>query len=307
MRTRRKWLLTIAVGAVLIIALAMAGLFGVFSRDNEPRYQGKSLSEWMEIYRMAPVFSGSRTEPAGTKAERVAAFRAREARVAATRAEAELAIRSIGTNALPFLLQWTRYELPLWRAKLLQLATRPVEGKTLDEGNIVYGRSLIIGPTARRAEWADVGFIILNTSAVPVIPELEAMMKDNQKPDRGLRAIYALGAIGVPAVGVLTNALADTNQTHRCEIMQTFYVVREMSPPSRDTYLGACLPALNRALDDADAGVRRQAKVSLYNIQHWDEILAQAKDGRAFREYMLRARTNAPRTDLDILTNAPAP
>jgi hypothetical protein len=89
--------------------------------------------------------------------------------------------------------------------------------------------------------------------------------------------------------------------------MSAFHVVREISSPSRDAYLGACLPALNRALDDADAEVRRQAKVSLYNIQHWDEILAQAKDGRAFREYMLRARTNAPKTDLDIHTNVPAP
>jgi hypothetical protein len=303
MRTRRKWLLTIAAGAVLVSALAMVGLLGVFSRDNEPRYQGKSLSEWMEIYRMAPVLSGSRTEPAGTKAERVAAFRAREARVAATRAEAELAVRSIGTNALPCLLAWFRYELPSWRNGLLMLATwRYGEGK-----KVVFSRSLIIGPTARKAEWAGLGFVILNTNAAPAIPELEAMMKENQKPDRGLRAIYALGAIGVPAFRVLTNALADTNQTHRCEIMSAFHVVREISSPSRDAYLGACLPALNRALDDADAEVRRQAKVSLYNIQHWDEILAQAKDGRAFREYMLRARTNAPKTDLDIHTNVPAP
>ncbi|MBE0540747.1 MAG: hypothetical protein IH623_05120 [Verrucomicrobia bacterium] len=295
-------MLTLVV--LMIAALACARLSE--KPIPEPRHQGKSLSEWMEIHRMARVLSGSRTEPASTKAERVAAFRAREARVAATRAEAELAVRSIGTNALPCLLAWLRYELPSWRKGLLKLATRPVEGKTLDEGNIVYGRSLIIGPTARNAEWADLGFVILNTNAAPAIPELEAMMKDNQKPDRGLRAIYALGAIGVPAVRVLTNALADTNQTHRCEIMSAFYVVREMSPPSRDTYLGACLPALNRALDDADADVRRQAKVSLYNIEHWDEILAQAKSVGAFWKHGHLARTNAPKPDVEVFPNAPA-
>ena len=159
-----------------------------------------------------------------------------------------------------------RYELPPWRQQLLKLATRPVKGKTLDEGKIVYGQSLILGKATRLAELADLGFVILNTNAAPAIPELEAMMKDNQKPDQGLRAIYALGTIGVPAVQVLTNALADINQSHRPEIMQAFYVAREMSPPSRDTYLSACLPALTRALDDPDAEVRRQAKVTLYNL-----------------------------------------
>jgi len=287
----------------LVVLMIAALAYALVSEKPipEPRHQGRILSEWMKIYRMAPMLSDSRTEPANTKAERVAAFRAREARVAATRAEAELAVRSIGTNALPCLLAWFRYELPSWCKGLLTLATwRYGEGK-----KVVFSRSLIIGPTARKAEWAGLEFVILNTNAAPAIPELEAMMKDNQKPDRGLRAIYALGAIGVPAVRVLTNALADKNQNHRCEIMQAFYVVRDMSPSFRDTYLGACMPALTRALDDPDADVRRQAKVSLYNIEHWDEILAQAKNVGAFWKHGHRARTNAPKTNFDVLTNAP--
>ncbi len=305
----RKKLRTNALALLTFVVLVIGVLaYAVLSEKPipEPSYQGKSLSEWMEIYRMAPVLCESRTEPARSKAERIAAFRAREARVAATRAEAELAVRAIGTNALPCLLAWLRYELPWWRTLLLKAATFRVPGKSLEEGKVVYGRSLIIGPTGRRAELEDLGFVILKTDAAPAIPELEAMMKDNQKPDRGLRAIYALGAIGVPAVRVLTNALADTRQAHRCEIMQAFYVVRDMSALSRDSYLTACLPALKRALDDADAEVRRQAKVSLYNIEHWDEILARAKDAGAFRESMLRARTNAPSPDVAVLTNAPA-
>lgn len=249
--------------AVLIFALATAGLLVIFSRDNEPRYEGRSLSEWLALQPM-PADLEAVTAP--SKAERIAAVRARDARIIAFRAEKDFAVRAIGTNALPWLLQWMRYELPPWRQQLLKLATRPVEGKTLDEGKIVYGQSLILGKAARLAELADLAFIILNTNAAPAIPELETMMKDNQKPDKGLRAIYALAAIGVPAVQVLTNALADTNQTHRCEIMQAFYVVRDMIPPSRDTYLAACVPALTRALDEPDAEVRRQAEVALYNL-----------------------------------------
>jgi hypothetical protein len=303
-RVRTK-LRTIALTMLTLVVLMIAALAYALVSEKpipEPRHQGRSLSEWMKIYRMAPMLSDSRTEPANTKAERVAAFLAREARVAATRAEAELAVRSIGTNALPCLLAWFRYELPSWRKGLLTLATwRYGEGK-----KVVFSRSLIIGPTARKAEWAGLGFVILNTNAAPAIPELEAMMKDNQKPDRALRAILALGEIGGPAIAALTNALADTNQTHRREIMQAFNVVRDMSPPSRDTFLAACLPALNRALDDADAEVRREAKVSLYNIEHWDELLAQAKNVGAFWKHGHRARTNAPKPDVEVFPNAPA-
>ncbi len=299
MTTRRR---TTALTLLILVVFFAALAYVLLSEKpiQDPRYAGKSLSEWIEIYQHTPGPSPS--EPSRTTAERLAAFRANEARIKATRAEVELAVRSIGTNALPYLLDCFRYELPWWRKTLLKGATLPVGGKSLAEGKIVLFRSSIIGPNARKVQQADLGFVILNTNAAPAIPELEAMMKDDQKPERALRAINALSAIGVPAVGVLTNALADTNQIHRCEIMSAFYVVREMSPPSRDAYLGACLPALNQALDDADAKARRQARTSLYNIEHWDEILARLKDVGSFR----RARTNSPKPGVEGLTNTPA-
>lgn len=303
LRVRTK-LRTIVITLLTFVVLVIAALaLAVFLEKPipEPGYQGKSLSEWMEIYRRAPVLCKFRTVPAPSKPERIAAARARYARIEALRAEAELAVRSIGTNALPYLLECFRYELPPWRQRLLTLATWHYgEGK-----KVVFSRSSIIGPAGRQAEWAGLGFVILNTNAAPAIPELEAMMKDHRKPDRGLRARYALGAIGVPAVRVLTNALADTNQTHRREIMQSFDVVRDMISPSRDTYLAACLPALTRALDDADAEVRREAEVTLYNIEHYDEILAQL-NADTFRQYMLRACTNAPKPDVKVSTTAPS-
>jgi len=132
--------------------------------------------------------------------------------------EAELAVRAMGTSALPILLEWFRYELPLGRRILLKLATFRVQGKTLEEGKTIYGSSLIVGKKARRAEKADLGFVILNTNAVSAIPELEALMKNNHKPDRSLRAIYALGEIGGPAIPALTNALADPGTKQRLKI-----------------------------------------------------------------------------------------
>jgi hypothetical protein len=240
MRTRRKWLLMLAAGAALIITLAF--VLPLSKREPEPTHNGRTLSEWLKDYRRPERNWGMPTE-------------------------AELAVRSIGTNALPFLLEWIRYELPPWRSKLLQLATRPVEGKTLDEAQIVYGQSFILGKSTRLAELAEVGFIVLTTNAASAIPELEALMKDHQNPVVRVRAIYALGEIGGPAIPALANALADINQSNRIEIIYAIFAVERNSPPyCRDTCRAACLPALTRALNDPDAEVRRQAKVTLYNI-----------------------------------------
>lgn len=240
MRASRKWLVMIAASAALAITLAI--VLRISNREPEPSYNGRTLSEWLKDYRRPEANGGLPSE-------------------------AELAVRSIGTNALPSLLKWIRYELPPWREQLLKLATRPVEGKTLNEGKIVYGKSFILGKSSRLAELAELGFVILNTNAAPAIPELEALMKNNQKPDMGLRPIYALGEIGGPAIPALTNALADINQTNRCRIIEAIYAVELQSHSYYgDTYKGACLPALTRALNDPDDRVRRQAKITLYNL-----------------------------------------
>ena len=55
-------------------------------------------------------------------------------------------------------------------------------------------------------------------------------MKVNQKPVVGLRAICALGAIGGPAIAALTNALADTKQSNRIEIMHALCGAERESP-----------------------------------------------------------------------------
>jgi hypothetical protein len=233
---------TIAFTALVLVIGAFA--YGILSEKStpEPRYDGKSLSEWLALYCRPEANRGLPSE-------------------------AELAVRSIGTNALPFLLESLRYELLPWRETLLKLATQRVPGKTLAEGKIVYGRSLIVGKTARRAERADLGFVILNTNAVLAIPALEALMKNNQKPDMSLRAIYALGEIGGPAIPALTNALADINQTNRGQIIEAIYAVEVTSASYySDAYKGACLPALTRALNDPDLWVRRQPTGTLHNL-----------------------------------------
>ncbi len=74
-RKRIIWLACFAFGATL---------FGMLLPSREPRYQGRSLSDWLFQAEQ------SNNKPAEFEAARKA-------------------VLSIGTNAIPFLLKWTEY------------------------------------------------------------------------------------------------------------------------------------------------------------------------------------------------------
>src|SRR5437660_11441199 len=86
-------------GVYLIVAiLVVAGvLVAVFNREREPEYGGKRLSEWVEQY-------ADHSDSLGQKAE------------------AADAIRHIGTNAVPYLIEWLQYETPPWKRRLRRQA-----------------------------------------------------------------------------------------------------------------------------------------------------------------------------------------
>ena len=82
--------------------LLCAGFY-LSQRNREPSYEGETLSQWI----------GPRTWP-GNKAERDA--------------EVEKAIRSMGTNAIPFLLKWMQLEPPRTMAESIRSRLLQVPG-----------------------------------------------------------------------------------------------------------------------------------------------------------------------------------
>src|SRR5213594_3172572 len=87
---RRRLLLLLAGCAAVVLAFALA-----WPRDREPEYQGRKLSYWLSAY--------------NTSYPGVLIYDSRVAR----------AVRSAGTNALPFLLEWVRYEHPARKLRWL--------------------------------------------------------------------------------------------------------------------------------------------------------------------------------------------
>src|SRR5436190_11030189 len=88
MRKRRVYVVLLAAGVLVVVGLLVCGVF----REREPEYGGKRLSEWVEVY----VIPERSVPPVRVE-------------------EIDDAIRHVGTNALPYLLRWMRYEPPLLR------------------------------------------------------------------------------------------------------------------------------------------------------------------------------------------------
>lgn len=172
-RKRKRLLLALAV-----IVAVVVGLRFVHHWNAEPAYDGRPLSDWVASFSF------------GKSSDREAAA---------------VALRSIGTNALPWLLKWTAAEAGPFRLKAESLADElaPHLPDRLASSLVrfAYDRNV-------RAEGAVISFLALESLAAPAIPELERRLFQNP-PDRYHdRAAAALSAIGVTAVPALTNAFA---------------------------------------------------------------------------------------------------
>jgi hypothetical protein len=134
--TSSFWNLFYVVGICLLVC----------SCKSEPKYKGKNLETWMRGY--------------NTGGE-------------ARQSETEVAVRAMGTNALPVLTRW-----------LAEIS-----------GEYLYA------PTA---------FGLLGEAAAPAVPELEQLMRSTNELT-SILAAQSLGQIGKPALPVFLAALTNTN------------------------------------------------------------------------------------------------
>ena len=220
---RRKGIILLT-SAIVVVGFCFV-LFG--DRESQPQYQGRSLSSWLAIY--------DDLDPT-------------------TFEQAEEAIQQIGTNALPYLLRWIQYEPPAWRTSLRD----GVPSRIWDNSSF---QRLISGRAGRRAAYARDGFRILGTNAVPVLPELERLLKSNTRPMIVMNTRLALVSIGQPSIAVFERALADTNQLYRYRIPMSLRVMAREDGPA------VYLPLLRQALTNDDRMVRENAATVLKVIE----------------------------------------
>lgn len=153
MSRRKKW-----IAAILAVSV-IAGCLMLFSGSREPRHEGRSLSYW----------AARLNQP-----------------------EAQRALFAIGTNALPFLIEWldeepTKFDAWLGRAgQRLPDSLRPNPW-----------------PFGSRRDIAAHALGFLGTNAIPAIPDLIRMFDwkwAGGAPPTGLLALSEIGPAAIPAL-----------------------------------------------------------------------------------------------------------
>lgn len=267
--------------AMLVVSVLIIVCWLAIRNTREPSFNGGTLSQWIGKY-ITEDRSGS----------------------AEARAETQQAVRTIGTNALPWLLLWIRQEDPEPQQAAWRLMQRLGISK-LDLRSALGKRSL-----------AWFGFRLLGPQASPAIPELCLLLEnDAAAVDIGTNritvaesAVFALGEIGPLAVPALSQALTNRNVQVRKHAAQR---LGELGPEAHES-----VPALVVALSDTDASVRLFATRSLGQIHDAPEQVVpalakalsapedlQRKDAAsALAEFGAQARPAAPQL-LQVLSN----
>jgi hypothetical protein len=217
------------------LALVACGILVVafWPEKPEPVYDGRKLSEWLRI--VATSRNGWSEEH--TKA-----------------------IDALGTNSIPFLLEWLAYEPGLPKKAQFKLAEispewLPLQGPSEDS-------------KLHRAWAAYSALTVFREKAEPAIPQLLSYATNFARGrGKGLPtdpdlSMYALIAIGRPAVPAILNLMTNENTNTRALIMRhAFHLCSEPS----------VLAQFERSLDDPDQEVRYAATNSL---QAYKDMLA---------------------------------
>jgi hypothetical protein len=160
-----------------LVVVVIGGLMWMALREPpEPVYQGKPLSVWLRSYEAAGVLQTSQ--------------------------ETDNAVRSMGTNSIPFLLQRMRANDSSLQRRLVHLAVKQ---------RLVKFR--YTPASALRCE-AVVAFGRLGTSASNAVPELIKICKWNTSTEVQCDTMEALGNIGPAAGNAVPILLMRTSSTN---------------------------------------------------------------------------------------------
>jgi hypothetical protein len=215
-RTRKK-LIALALG------LAAVGVFVALAlRAREPRFQGHPLSYWL-------VANNGYRETAQGK-------------------QAQNAIATIGTNAIPFLLRWMDCEPSTFRAKaesLAQLLPSGLRPKPRDPPYML----------ARRSAFA---FEFLGNAASNAVPAL-MLLATNSTTTEGIEcSITALAVVGPPALSALLTLSTNSQLTSRRLAISAMASLGHEARPA--------IPTITQCLNDADSEVAWRAAMALGRI-----------------------------------------
>lgn len=200
-----------SVAVVLVIGCSPA-------TTSEPRYNGRTLSEWLVEYEAAGRTNGTRET------------------------NAMIVIRAIGSNAAPFLVKWINVDYTELERIMSFLA-------------FASGKGGYEPPRIKQSNRAMRAFQILGTNAAPAIPGLTKIILEDKQYGAVIEARYALLYIGPPGVTALGMLATNRSTPRRSEVIETFELRNETGP--RDmakSFLTNCLSDPDPKIRDAATG-----------------------------------------------------
>ncbi len=210
-----------------------------FSGEPEPKYKGKRLSEWAEIYETS-------FEPDQVDGE--------TPKDSEPRREAVEAAHQTRDKLLPVALKMIRYEKPKW--------FDPVERRMEQMDVRRWCPVGIWGPFyGDRGEDNMVYFRMLGADASPAVPELVRIMKEAEGIRIRERAMYALAYIGKDGLPPLLEVLGDPNNADHRRAAFAITCLKDQG-----AVLKPAVPLLVKRLEDPDDNVRYSATNVLMNI-----------------------------------------
>jgi HEAT repeat protein len=265
-------------------------LVAIWPSEREPQYNGKKLSEWLALQNDRPE-------------------------------EADVAVRAIGTNALPILIKWAEFQVPVWRLRLLKLY--PKFPSLFFRSSIV--RFIANDKQQVRAYNSVFGFQVLGTNASSAAPELVRFLTDKRNQGRETAALalaYVGGPDSLPALlaavqdkttpdmqrALVARAISHLNYrgpdlSNAVPVMiaclqETNQFVPSLAATALGTFLlqpAQSVPALIKALESADYRVRRNAIRSLgkFGLQATNALDAISKALNDPQKDVRKEATNA--------------
>ena len=221
-RRQRFWLKTLAA----LVLILLVGL--IWSRirqvPGEPVYLGKPLSLWLRVY--APSSSSGRGSREWSQADD--------------------ALRHMGTNGIPILLNMLREQDSKITIRLVTLAQKQ------------HFIKIHFAPAAERNAAASKAFIALGDKAKGAVPALMKMYNENISADSQVAIEDAFAWIGPPAQPAIPLLLqAGTNSNARARASALWALGEIHADPQ------VCVPELIQALNDTNDWARLSAAHAL--------------------------------------------
>ncbi|MEI7730200.1 MAG: HEAT repeat domain-containing protein [Verrucomicrobiota bacterium] len=221
MKFTMKWWLALA--ALLAV---IAALLYVFLRPTEPTYQGTSLNEWLGKLDSTTVFDA-------------------HGELTATNHAAAAALRAMGTNSLPLLLERLRMKRPEANSAPGNAFARPDPVKNPTDADLL-----------ERCDQALAAFAMLGPIAAPAVPQLVALLQESNYTSV---ATIALAGIGPAAHPALLQALNHTNGELQVSVALRIGFYQEKA--------AFAVPTLIALLSNQSTNVRVQAAYALGQIK----------------------------------------